>query len=308
MDDEDRPFAVHMDGEDRTNRVFNKRGGVRPPYSPDLAKYWHQRHALFSRFDFGVRLDTQSWYSVTPEGTAIHTSRRLDANLSGGSLFVDAFAGVGGNAIQQARLGRGLVLAIDIDPLKVAMARHNAKVYGVQDKIQFLVGDFLALAPRLRADVVFLSPPWGGVDYAEMPHFPLEGLEPCGTAPLVQLAIDIAPQIGLFLPRNVQEQDVKELVQTMPSHLCEFQRLVRPSGKGKLKPHAVLVCLERSNVPPQDEGGTFRSVVVEVETSSREVRRPAARRPAGIQKRQLSGESVDSSVGRANALQQSVSK
>ena len=57
------------------------------------------------------------------------------------------------------------VVAIDIDRERLDLARHNATVYGVVDRIEFLQGDFLQLAPRLRADVVFLSPPWGGPDY-----------------------------------------------------------------------------------------------------------------------------------------------
>ncbi len=57
------------------------------------------------------------------------------------------------------------MIAIDLDPKKVELCRHNAEVYGVADRIEFVVGDFLQLAPRLEADVVFLSPPWGGPGY-----------------------------------------------------------------------------------------------------------------------------------------------
>lgn len=42
------------------------------------------------------------------------------------------------------------VLAIDIDPQKVALALHNAKVYGVEDRIDFITGDFFQLAPSLK--------------------------------------------------------------------------------------------------------------------------------------------------------------
>lgn len=52
-----------------------------------------------------------------------------------------------------------LVIAIDIDPKKIELAKHNASVYGVADRIEFIVGDFFLLAPSLKADVVFLSPP-----------------------------------------------------------------------------------------------------------------------------------------------------
>ena len=75
--------------------------------------------------------------------------------------MVDAFCGVGGNAIQFA-MTCDRVIAIDIDQNKIAMARNNARVYGVESKIEFIVGDFFQLAPSLIADAVFLSPPWGG--------------------------------------------------------------------------------------------------------------------------------------------------
>lgn len=61
-----------------------------------------------------------------------------------------------------------LVIAIDIDPKKIELARHNAAVYNVQDRIEFIVGDFLELAPTLKGDVVFLSPPWGGPQYVKV--------------------------------------------------------------------------------------------------------------------------------------------
>lgn len=42
------------------------------------------------------------------------------------------------------------VIAIDIDPQKVALAYSNAKVYGVENYIDFIVGDFFQLAPSLK--------------------------------------------------------------------------------------------------------------------------------------------------------------
>lgn len=60
------------------------------------------------------------------------------------------------------------VIAIDIDPKKIELARHNASVYNVEDRIEFIVGDFLELAPSLKGDVVFLSPPWGGPQYVKV--------------------------------------------------------------------------------------------------------------------------------------------
>uniref|UniRef100_A0A8C6SBK9 Trimethylguanosine synthase n=1 Tax=Neogobius melanostomus TaxID=47308 RepID=A0A8C6SBK9_9GOBI len=126
---------------------------------PDLAKYWAQRHRLFSRFDEGIRLDREGWFSVTPERIAEHIALRVQQCFPDAQLIIDAFCGVGGNAIQFALTGTR-VLAVDIDPVRLDLARHNASVYGVEQRIDFVQGDFLELAPRLHGDVVFLSPPW----------------------------------------------------------------------------------------------------------------------------------------------------
>lgn len=42
------------------------------------------------------------------------------------------------------------MIAIDKDPKKVELARHNAEVYGVAHHIDFRVGDFFKLAPSLK--------------------------------------------------------------------------------------------------------------------------------------------------------------
>ena len=56
-------------------------------------------------------------------------------------MLLDPFAGVGGNAIQFARTC-GAVLASDRDAPRLRLARHNAGVYGVADRIQFRCADF----------------------------------------------------------------------------------------------------------------------------------------------------------------------
>lgn len=71
---------------------------------------------------------------------------------------------------------RFTVIAIDIDKDKLDCARHNAEVYGVANRIEFIHGDFLEVASQLTADVVFLSPPWGGPEYSNKPVFNLKDM------------------------------------------------------------------------------------------------------------------------------------
>ncbi|XP_035990202.1 trimethylguanosine synthase isoform X2 [Fundulus heteroclitus] len=73
---------------------------------PELAKYWAQRYRLFSRFDEGITLDREGWFSVTPEKIAEHIAVRVKQSFSDSHLVIDAFCGVGGNAIQFALTGK----------------------------------------------------------------------------------------------------------------------------------------------------------------------------------------------------------
>ncbi|KAJ1258353.1 hypothetical protein BS78_10G068700 [Paspalum vaginatum] len=169
-------------------------------------KYWAHRHSLFSLYDRGVRMDAEGWYSATPEAVAATQAARA----APGDLVVDAFAGCGGNSIQFAARGC-YVVAVEIDPCKVELAAHNARVYGVEDRIEFIVGDFFRLAPFLKADLVFLSPPWGGPSYIQAPLYTLDMLKPKDGYVTFQTAQKIAPKIMMFLPRTVDVGQVEEL-------------------------------------------------------------------------------------------------
>ncbi|KFO20487.1 Trimethylguanosine synthase [Fukomys damarensis] len=176
---------------------------------PELIKYWAQRYRLFSRFDEGIKLDREGWFSVTPEKIAEHIAGRVSQCFKCDTV-VDAFCGVGGNTIQFALTGKR-VIAIDIDPVKIDLARNNAEVYGIADKIEFICGDFLLLAPDLKADVVFLSPPWGGPDYATAETFDIQTMMCPDGYPLKLLSQRITNNIVYFLPRNADVDQVASL-------------------------------------------------------------------------------------------------
>ncbi|XP_066272949.1 trimethylguanosine synthase-like [Branchiostoma lanceolatum] len=170
---------------------------------PEIMKYWAQRYRLFFKFDHGIKMDREGWFSVTPEKIAYHIAERCRCDL-----IVDAFCGVGGNAIQFAFTCER-VIAIDIDPVKLDCARHNAAIYGVADRIEFLQGDFLQLAEGLKADVVFLSPPWGGPDYLTADVFDIKTMIVPDGYKIFEKTKEITDNIAYFVPRNA---DVEQLV------------------------------------------------------------------------------------------------
>lgn len=154
-----------------------------------------------------MSITTESWFSVTPEKVAQHAAERCQCDI-----IIDAFCGAGGNTIQFA-LTCERVIAIDIDPVKISLAKHNAEIYGVSDRIEFIVGDFFTLANSLKADAVFLSPPWGGPCYANNDVYDLETmLLPKSITEIMTVTKKITDNIALFLPKNSNVDQVNYLL------------------------------------------------------------------------------------------------
>lgn len=194
-------------------------------------KYYFQRHRLFHQYDDGIQLDEQSWYSVTPEKIAAHHADRFVESLAdeNGSplVLVDAFCGAGGNTIQLAFYS--YVIAVDISRERIDMARHNAKVYGVDAYIEFILGDVREVLPAISSvrydsqdkrslplvpDGIFLSPPWGGPNYQNIQEYDVEQF-----VPFVRLASMVSKNVAILLPRTASESAVQRYFGP-----CEYER------------------------------------------------------------------------------------
>ena len=90
-------------------------------------KYWDQRYRLFERFDEGILLDGESWYSITYETIGDHIIRRCcelaqevfsTSKKKSIANIIDGFSGCGGIAIHAAKQNI-LTVAVDIDEKKL---------------------------------------------------------------------------------------------------------------------------------------------------------------------------------------------
>lgn len=214
-------------------------------------KFWSQRRRLFTRFDEGIQLDKESWYSVTPEAIANHISAYLVGNRED-AIVLDAFCGCGGNAIAFAKMESvKLVVCVDKDQEKLKMAAANASIYGIpKEKMIFIhdnAGRVLSLYENRKRsstpatskttgdeakgesfkiggiellpetiDCVFLSPPWGGMDYAKVGKrnytlqcIKIDGIEENSEMDGEDILNGAAKALGqdaplaLFLPKNI---------------------------------------------------------------------------------------------------------
>lgn len=183
--------------------------GICNPYPKEEVpdKFWSQRRRLFSRYDHGIKLDRESWFSVTPEAIANHIAAHL-VGVQQQVVILDPFCGCGGNSIAFAKHPNvQMVVSVDSDLEKLKKAATNASIYNVlPSKLIFLHGngchimscyhnkklseDFasqrkenVASQTRLqvngfsiggvellpsKVDCIFLSPPWGGINYGNI--------------------------------------------------------------------------------------------------------------------------------------------
>ena len=135
----------------------------------DEARRYRDGSTGFSKT--ATRLDDEGRKSLTPESLALALGERAH-----GLRVIDACAGAGGNAIGFARAGC-TVTAIEIDRDRLAMARHNARLYGVADRIEFILGDARNILPEKNADLLFIDPPWG--ERYNKERVALDDLSPC---------------------------------------------------------------------------------------------------------------------------------
>ncbi|KAI0078728.1 S-adenosyl-L-methionine-dependent methyltransferase [Panus rudis PR-1116 ss-1] len=202
-----------------------------------LRKYFYQRERYFSLYSQGCLLDEEGWFSVTPELIADQIAERCRCDV-----ILDAFCGVGGNAIAFAKTCER-VIALDTSPVRLALARHNAVIYGVEDRIEFILADYISFARSYlslpnsqqirKIDVVFLSPPWGGPEYLDgsgeksgpatdesehtdeaeqHPEYSLSSIRPIHGAELFNLTRKITPNVAYFLPRNTNLDEISGLL------------------------------------------------------------------------------------------------
>jgi hypothetical protein len=185
---------------------------------------------LFSEYDKGIKMDPVGWYSVCPESLAEHIAERFYKTLGPNALIMDGMGGVGGNVIQFAKKFP-VTFCVDLSMERLILAKHNATVYGVEQKVEFIRADYTNLAPHWRTiDAINLSPPWGGPKYARQ-NFDIDtDMEP-SCYQLHELSLRLTPNICYQLPKNSnidQLKDLARMVQTKypseyPKKILEYE-------------------------------------------------------------------------------------
>jgi len=202
------PLASRLKGaggavENRNRQGLHLRTPKTCPNKPDHL-CWDHRYELFSKFDEGIQYDKEGFETSKSEPVAEYVARHLP-----GRTVFDAFTGLGGSAIAFARQGKR-VISVELSGARSAMARHNAKIYGVEDKIEFVVGNSLKIWKEFEFDSAYFDPPWGGVGYERPDRLFFHSLQPDISELLVRL-VRAGRNVAVTLPLNFDLNEIKTI-------------------------------------------------------------------------------------------------
>src|SRR5262252_11060396 len=77
-----------------------------------------------------------------------------------GTVFADVYAGTGAVGIEALSRGAARAIFIEQDRNALAVIRANLKTLGLDVRAQILQGRARAALPALKADIVFVDPPY----------------------------------------------------------------------------------------------------------------------------------------------------
>jgi 16S rRNA G966 N2-methylase RsmD len=201
---------------------------------------WNKRYTLFSRFDGGIEMDEAAWFEVTPENIAKYITYRIPSKC-----VIDGFCGVGGNSIQFA-FSKERVIAVDLSADRVRMCQHNANIYGVGGRIQYVhsdVLDFLRKGDIGPGFAFYASPPWGGKGCYDSLSFSLDSF-PLDLKAIIRIACERLGSLVLHLPRNMDLDDLAMFLGSIGIDYFEVERVFFTEPDRRLK--CLFVYIDRS--------------------------------------------------------------
>ncbi len=77
-----------------------------------------------------------------------------------GAIFADLYAGTGAVGIEALSRGASRAIFVELSRPAIATIRENLKTLGLESRTEVRQAKATAIAPKLKADIVFLDPPY----------------------------------------------------------------------------------------------------------------------------------------------------
>lgn len=157
--------------------------------------------------------------------------------------LTDGTSCVGGDTILMAHHFNH-VNAVEYDKTNYDALVHNIDLFpAVKNKIKSYHGDFTIVSKTLNQDVVFLDPPWGGLDYKEQSYITLY----LSNIPVQEIVSQIPSAFFLKVPVNFNFDEYNNFLRSNFYRYSESIYIHNFNNKRKIK----FVIVYTSKAPPK---------------------------------------------------------
>lgn len=188
-----------------------KKKTAKQTYSINTKKYAHffpnEEHVQKEQ----IQMSHEAVYSVTKPDKAktikqimIRHLNQLDKQPSN-CIITDATACVGGDTLSFSTYFKR-VQSVEMNPTHYSMLKNNIDVYK-RKNVDVYLGDYVRLMPKLKQDIVFIDPPWGGPSYKSKKNLKLQ----LSTTPIYKVIQFLYNKVSMIVLKTPVNFDINSI-------------------------------------------------------------------------------------------------
>lgn len=142
---------------------------IEPKLIPYNEKIWTKMFPKKDKLDYTkLQLSNIGIYSIFYPNSADDLAKIIRSYVPGKKATItDATSNMGGAVFAFANYF-DKINAVEIVKLHCDILENNLRVYDIKDKVDIHCIDYLDIGDKLKQDVIFFDPPWGGKNYKQI--------------------------------------------------------------------------------------------------------------------------------------------
>lgn len=172
---------------------------INPPYKPDF-DFRKLKINKIGKYSITRPYEAQQIINIMKYGI-LDIQHKLLKEL----VITDATCGVGGDTLHFSKYFK-YVNSVDIKKENIEYTKHNLDLFGITN-VSLYNDNYLNISRKLKQDIIYIDPPWGGVKYKEKKSIKLY----LGNIPIKYVVRDlsmICDMIYIKVPLNADLKNI----------------------------------------------------------------------------------------------------
>ena len=165
-------------------------------------------------------------YSITPSTDSYKMAELLLKSIKGckqNLTITDTTCGNAGNTIHFSYFFEN-VIAVEISKLHCTICKNNLNVYNIKN-VNLIHADYLKIMRKLKQDIIFIDPPWGGPSYKNFTKLPLYlGCKRLDKIVYNIIQLKLCKIIGIKIPNNFDINSFYEYIHYKSINIIPFYK------------------------------------------------------------------------------------